>query len=493
LSLNCHFSTFAEYDKRMIDNLIKNSDQMRKFLHLFLSFFLILATVEMANGADVAKGKELFIANCASCHAKNMKDRLTGPALGGTQARWAGREALLYKWIRNSQAVIASGDSYAVKLYGEYNKSVMTAFPNLTDGDIDNILGYIDGVATGAIGGAPKAAGNSGQAAPSKESNKSWWYFSIFGVLALLALVLGRIISNLNEVTNSMDGKPTPKSTWAEFFTKRSTIAMAVFALVILGGSTVVNNGIKMGRQQGYKPEQPIKFSHATHAGLHKIECQYCHDGARRSKHSVIPAANTCMNCHKAIKKGSQHGTAELTKIFASIGYDPTADKYIENYDKLSEKEVEAIYKKWIGAEYMAAKELPSLDKAGLETVEDQWDGIKSSLTNETKKQIQGPIEWVRVHSLPDHAYFNHAQHVSIGKVACQKCHGEVEKMEVLAQYSPLSMGWCVNCHRETQVNFKDNAYYQSYERYHKELKEGKREKVTVEEIGGLECQKCHY
>ncbi|HMX82194.1 MAG TPA: cytochrome c3 family protein, partial [Saprospiraceae bacterium] len=256
---------------------------------------------------------------------------------------------------------------------------------------------------------------------------------------------------------------------------------------------TTVNNAVNIGRSQGYSPDQPIKFSHATHAGLNKIDCQYCHDGARRSKHSLIPAANTCMNCHKAIKVGSKYGTGELTKIYASIGFNPNTDQYIANYDNMSEADIAKIYKQWIGDSYVKEKELPALDDNGKIEVERQWAELKSSLTNENKPKIQGPIEWIRIHNLPDHVYFNHSQHVTVGKLECQKCHGKIQEMEVVKQYSSLSMGWCVNCHRETEVKFQDNAFYNSYKRYHDELKNGKREKVTVEDIGGIECQKCHY
>jgi hypothetical protein len=199
------------------------------------------------------------------------------------------------------------------------------------------------------------------------------------------------------------------------------------------------------------------------------------------------------MNCHTAIKKGSTYGTAEITKIYASAGFNPTTGQYIENYDAMAEEDIETLFKKWITDNYLDDKGLTVLDREGTREVESQWKGIKESLTNETKSKIQGPIEWVRIHNLPDHVYFNHSQHVSIGKVACQTCHGPVEKMKVMAQQAPLSMGWCVNCHRQTEVKFTENDYYKSYERYHNEMEEGKRDKVTVEEIGGLECQKCHY
>lgn len=180
---------------------------------------------------------------------------------------------------------------------------------------------------------------------------------------------------------------PAHRKTLVEILTSKGLIAFVIFALVVLGGYTTVNNAIMLGRQQGYAPEQPIKFSHATHAGLQKIDCQYCHDGARRSKHSVIPAANTCMNCHAAIKVGSTYGTAELSKIYASIGWNPNTDSYIENYDGMSQADIEKIFKKWIGDTYV--KEKGGIDAEGERLIEDQWDGIVSSLTNETKEKIQ--------------------------------------------------------------------------------------------------------
>ncbi|HQW72442.1 MAG TPA: cytochrome c3 family protein, partial [Saprospiraceae bacterium] len=197
-------------------------------------------------------------------------------------------------------------------------------------------------------------------------------------------------------------------------------------------------------------------------------------------------------NCHKAIKKGSQYGTEEITKIFASIGFDPSTDKYIENYNSLSQKDVGAIYKKWIKNQYLL-NEGTSMNEEGKDFVKNQWNSIVSSLTNPNKSKVQGPIEWIRVHNLPDHVYFNHSQHVTVGKIDCANCHGKVAEMETLRQYSPLSMGWCINCHRQTDVQFNENPYYDSYIRYHQELKDGKRDKVTVADVGGLECQKCHY
>ena len=454
--------------------------------------FLLTAFVGSAE-VSVDAGKQLFKANCAQCHNRNMKDNLTGPALGGVTERWAGREELLYGWIRNSQSVIASGDPYATDLYNTWNKVLMNPFPNLTDDEIGSILAYVDAVYTGTEGGNAAAA-TTAVAVEQPKTNYTLIYSVLAILLALITLILARIVGNLDHMHRVADGETDARRpSIRQILTSRSVIAFVIFALIVLGGYTTVNNAISFGRQQNYQPEQPIKFSHVTHAGVHKIDCQYCHDGARRSKQSIIPAANTCMNCHKAIKKGTTYGTAELTKIFASVGYDPTTDKYIENYDNMAVEEIEAIYKKWISDNYIADKELASLDAKGEKAVKDQWNNLVKSLTSEKDPKIGGPIEWNRIHNLPDHVYFNHAQHVTVGKLDCQQCHGKVEEMQVVKQYSTLSMGWCINCHRQTEVQFKDNYYYQSYEKYHQELASGKREKVTVEDIGGTECQKCHY
>ena len=424
-----------------------------------------------------------------------MVDALTGPALAGTEERWSDypREDL-YQWIRASQAMISEGHPRAVELWNEWKPTVMNNFPNLTDDDIESLLLYINGVADGTYG--PKPAATPAGADPSGEGpgTNPLLYIGLFAVLAILALVLGRVISNLNYLSELRDGNTgARRTTMREMLTSKGLIGFVIFALIVLGGYTTVNKAIDLGRQQGYAPEQPIKFSHETHAGLHKIDCQYCHDGARRSKHSIIPATNTCMNCHKAIKYGSTYGTAEISKIYASIGFDPNKDQYIQNYDDMPQDSIKAIFTKWIGDQYVAKSDAGILDSEGQSLVEDQWEDIVSSLTNETKKQVQGPIEWTRIHNLPDHVYFNHAQHVTVGELECQQCHGKVEEMEVLTQYSPLSMGWCINCHRQTEVKFDGNEYYNSYKKYHDELASGKKDKVTVEDIGGLECQKCHY
>lgn len=456
-------------------------------------FSLVLLASIAVNAAPTKEaGKELFSANCGACHNKNMKDNLTGPALGGLEDRWAAYpRADLYSWIRNSQALIATGHPRATELWNKWKPTLMNNFTGLTDEQIESIILYINDefnrkpvtTVNPDTGGAGKTADNSNM----------WLFGGLALILALLAFALMRIVDNLGNITRVQAGQEPVRRTLVQILTTKGAVAFAVFALTLIFGYKTVDNATRMGREQNYQPDQPIAFSHKIHAGNLKIDCQYCHDGARRSKQSVIPAANTCMNCHAAVKKGTASGTAEITKIFASIGFDPIQNTYVQGYENWSDKQIEDLYKKWIGQEYMSANSLTAMNDAGRSVVESQWEGVVAALKDDSNGKIQGPIEWVRIHNLPDHAYFNHAQHVAIGQVACQKCHGPVQEMDVVYQYSTLGMGWCINCHRETEVKFEGNDYYKQYERYHQELKDGKRAKVTVSDIGGLECQKCHY
>ncbi|MGK0316129.1 MAG: cytochrome c2 [Saprospiraceae bacterium] len=461
-------------------------------INKLLTLLIVMFSFNLQAQVSADAGKIVFKNYCASCHNKNMVSAMTGPALAGVEDNWDTTENL-YAWIRNSQAMIFEvGHPRAIELWNEYKPSAMTAFPNLTDDEIASTLLYINAVADGTfnipVGGAVQALDTA-----VEESSNGWLYALLLLILVLLAALLTRIINNLDVLAAVKEGKEIQQRTLMQSLTSKGVVGFLIFGLVVLAGYTTVTNATNLGRQQGYQPDQPIKFSHETHAGINKIDCQYCHDGARRSKHSVIPAANTCMNCHKAIKVGSEYGTAELTKIYASIGYNPTTDKYMENYEDLSTEESKEIYTKWIEDQYLAVTELAELDAEGKDVVRTQWDGIVSSLTNEQKEKVQGPIEWIRIHNLPDHVYFNHAQHVTVGGVECQDCHGAIEEMEVVKQHSPLSMGWCINCHRKTEVKFKENEYYESYSQYHEDLQSGAKDKVTVADIGGLECQKCHY
>jgi cytochrome c2 len=437
--------------------------------------------------ALVNQGKELFNAKgCMACHSKDMKTDLTGPALSGVESRWENRDEL-FNWIRNSQQMIEAGHEYGTALFEKYNKVQMLPYPDLTDEEIEALLAYIkypDGPPKPADSVEVAAADDLVMEERTPFYKHNLFYILLFLIAGALTLVLAKTVADLkNQAYEKEFGEKGTHSPLTVLYS-RSLLKFATFAFVVFGVYFTAIKAMNLGRQQNYEPDQPIIYSHKTHAGLHQIDCNFCHDGARRSKHATIPGTNTCMKCHNVIKNGSEYGTAELTKIFVSAGYDPTNNKYLENYEDMSEKELERIYKRWI------EKMNPDFDSY---KVNKQWEDIVDALTNEQKRKVQGPIEWIRIHNLPDHVYFSHEQHVSIGKIDCQKCHGPIEEMEVVRQYSPLSMGWCVNCHRDTKVQFADNPYYKNYTKFHEEIVSGERAAVTVEEIGGLSCQKCHY
>ena len=463
---------------------------MTTYRSYFLSFLLLLSSLVLvtqptyaqdgeAAGADketAIAGKKLFTQQCGACHKLNAK--MIGPALGGVVERWdeageyegvAGTQ-WLRRWIKNWQDPVNAGYPYAVNMQN-YDASAMNAFPTLADADIDKILTYIqnpdlaeeekkDDVAV-----APVASGGG-------EYTELFLYVLV-GMLVIITLILLRVSNVLNRLVAEKEGEELPEP--VAFYKNKKLHATIALVLVLWLGSEVVNGAIDLGRQQGYAPTQPIKFSHELHAGINKVDCKYCHVGAAKGKQSVIPSANICMNCHKGVQSGEKYGKygrREISKIYASIGFNPAELKYFENYEDMPYDTVAAIFTKWL-----------------------EEDEVKhtSKEIDEVLAQIQKPIEWVRIHNLPDHVYFNHSQHVVVGGVECQTCHGPVETMEVLAQHAPLSMGWCLSCHRENEVNFNGNAFYDSYEQFHEDLDNKKFTKVTVEKIGGTECQKCHY
>ena len=397
-----------------------------------------------AQDPDIVLGKKLFNANCAACHKVNKK--AVGPALKGASAKY--EKEWLYSWIKNSSALIKSGDDQAVAIWEEYNKSAMTAFPQLSTSDIDNIIAYTD-----YIPPAPAVVANV--SAPNSNSSTSIANELILGALTFIFLLLIFMLILVRRtllriaIATGVDITPPskPKRTpiWKAFVQNQFIVFVTVILLLLSSAYYAYGFLMQIGVDQGYMPVQPIHYSHKIHAGANQIECKYCHSSARVSKHSGIPSLNVCMNCHQNIAE--YNGEEDLEK-----GY--TKEFYTKEIKKL----------------YAAVG----------------WDEENQVYTGNTE-----PVKWVRIHNLPDFVYFNHAQHVMVGEVKCQTCHGPVEEMEIMYQYSPLTMGWCINCHRKTNVKVEDNEYYT---KIHEELsKKYGVEKLTVAQMGGLECGKCHY
>ncbi len=395
---------------------------------IVLAFFSLSAFAQEipTDDAAIAAGKQLFDTNCKTCHRVDSK--LIGPPLGHVYDR-APSISWIQDFVRNSSAVIASGDPYAVALFNEYNKLLMTSFSSLKNEDVNNILAYIKSedekpAVAEPVPGAQVAGGETG--------TPQYLNLILIGMVIILALLVVILLFLISAIKRFLDTKELSEDqkelihspiNLGTITRSRGFIFVVAFVVAALGFKSVINTLFSIGVQKGYAPEQPIAFSHKIHAGQYEIDCQYCHTGASIGKNATIPSVNVCMNCHNQIKSGTLTGEAEIGKILRAY--------------------------------------------------------------NENK-----PIEWVRVHNLPDLAYFNHSQHVTVGGVECETCHGPIQEMDVVRQHSLLTMGWCIDCHRTTQVNAQGNEYYDKLLEVHEGS--GKAD-MTVEDIGGLECAKCHY
>ena len=389
--------------------------------------------------ADPAKGEAIFTAKCTACH--KVETQVVGPALGPIMTsepddKW------LTKWIENNQALIAAKDSKALAIYNQFNQSNMTVFTELSDADVANVIAYVRA-------DWKTISDNKAKTPVTANTDSGPSDAVVFGLIAVIVialiviLVLNKVIGTLEnlllrkqglipELVEAVHAEPVDRLALVKKLAKNKKFVFFVLVCgtIAMGSWTWVslwNTNV----HQGYQPVQPIKFPHDLHAGAMQMSCEYCHSGAYKGKNASIPSLNVCMNCHKVVKTESP----EIHKIYDALGYDPKTQKYDSTQSK--------------------------------------------------------PIQWVRIHNLPDLAYFNHAQHVKVGGIKCQSCHGPVQTMKEVYQYSPLTMKWCIQCHKRTGINYKDNAYYDKMISIHDRIKKG--EKVTEAEMGGIECGKCHY
>jgi len=391
-------------------------------------------------GAVAQDGEKLFKQNCSSCHRIDDQ-KVVGPGLAGIEDRAPSREWIV-KWVQDPDGMVASGDEYANTIK-DFSPTAMTAFGYLEEAQIFAILDYIanppveEAPAEVADAGAGDAAGaGSGTLDENVLRNI---LIAIAALLVVLVMILSSVRKSLTKLVDAKTGETTiERGTLGSIGHWMNTHRGWTGVLLLVGTLAFLRWGVgylmdEVGVYQGYQPEQPINFSHKIHAGQNGINCVYCHTSAEKGKTAGIPSLNVCMNCHTYVQEGPS-GKTEIAKIYAALDYDPATQEYGDN---------------------------------------------------------PKPVEWVRVHNLPDLAYFNHSQHVVVGKIECQECHGAMEEMGVANQHSPLTMGWCINCHRETSVQVANNEYYEDLHERTPDWHNG--EAITVEKIGGLECAKCHY
>ncbi len=428
---------------------------------------------------DAKNGEKLFKADCAACHA--LDKQLIGPPLGGVVERLKTEQNLdtdwLHKWIKNNKELRASGDKYANEVFEKFNQVEMLPFPNLSDQEIDDILEYTTNPpvaepaadAGGAATGADMEHTPASLEAIKQESmNSKIILISLLAIGGLLVwlLIKLRTLVKLQQADELAGAREESAVSFADIYRKYSVVGKGL--LVVLGifaAYGLWNSLMWIGVYKGYKPEQPIYFSHKIHAGENKIDCQLCHSSAKYGKVSEIPSLNVCMNCHRNISE------------YNGKYMEPGKDKAF--YDG----EIQKIY---------AA--------AG-------WDPEKQQYTGKTH-----PVEWVRIHNMPDFVYFNHAQHVVAGEqailnshnkknpdakidVVCKACHGQIDTMNVVQMANDFTMGWCIECHRTTEVDMENGYNKEYFKNLHDKLKKqyGSGAKITVDAIGGLECGKCHY
>ena len=464
---------------------------MKKVLStLTLTALMLWSSMAFASiweGGDAEKGAGLFNANCAACHRID-NEVLAAPGLGGMKERWAKvPEERLILWIQNPQAAHATGESYIKGLVERYVPTYgwMQA-QAVSEAEIVDILAYVQ---AGPVDD-PKGPEDNGCTTIDQdvenESNTTTlvWFLILLVVFLLVAMAATGVGRSLNNALRVEDGKePEAPQTYLQSVKSwawNNIAFVSILSLVVVGYLVTIGYQALMGVgvYEGYQPDQPIKFSHSVHVCENEVDCQYCHSTLKKSKHASIPSTNVCMNCHKGIKKGPRYGEEEIGKIYAAIGFDAATGTYIDGEGN-----------------------------NGYKSPQDSYKG--------------DPIKWVKVHNLPDHVYFNHQQHVAVGGLICQNCHGDVERYtvgriapvdevaalkekypEIIQLSKPtLTMGWCIECHNKAEIDLASTDYYEEIHNRMKDDLRGNMEyreimedgEVTVKELGGWECAKCHY
>ncbi len=411
---------------------------------LFVFFFIssyAQDTTQVADtpaaGADqelISAGQTLFNNNCKVCHA--IHEQVVGPALAGVTARrptdW------LYSFIRNSQKMIQSGDEYAVSLYQEYNQTMMPSF-DFSDEELNALLAYIDVETenTPAFQTTPGGDVAAGGTATTTSTAISSTYLTIFliALLVVLVLILVVLVMLVSVLTKYIKEKRTLDQEDTEVVESKTNYRQILTSPALIFLVTFIFTAIALKTVIDGLFNVGIQEGYAPTQPIafsHKLHAgQYQID---------------CQYCHTGV---SVSQSANIPSVNICLN----CHQQIVRVEGSTEMSVEI-------------------------------QKIHDAAQNDT------PIEWVRVHNLPDLAYFNHAQHYNVGGIQCQTCHGPIEEMEVVRQHSSLTMGWCIDCHRKTEVKTGGNEYYDRLVELHNKYSN---EPLLVEDIGGVECSKCHY
>lgn len=426
----------------MLTKLTRNLSKISRFFLPFIgviSFALFSPSYHKINAQEqqeqsfdqniVSNGESLFKGNCTVCHAIN--DVLIGPALRDVHERQS--EEWIYAFIKNSQKVIKSGDEYAVDLYNQYNQTLMTSF-DFSDDELNSILTYIKSESSKEIQVAV-VEGVDVQGEISSSISSDNFYLSL-GLNIFLLLILIFILLRFTNLSkkyvilkdNQTKGKLLDEED-KEIVDSGFNIKDFIRSNKVVGIASFVFIAV---------------FVKSCIDGIYTI-------GIQQNYQPTQPIAFS----HKV-----HAGQYEIDCNYCHTGVNISKSANIPSVNIC-----------------MNCHNAINTDKPEIQKILTAYEENR-------------PIEWVRVHNLPDLAYFNHSQHVAIGGLECNTCHGPIEEMDVVYQYSELTMGWCINCHRESEINSKGNDYYDKLVELHKG---SSKEPLKVEDIGGLECSKCHY
>ncbi len=381
----------------------------------------------------VSAGETLFKNNCQVCH--EIHEVKVGPALADVHNRrpieW------IKSFISNSQRVIQSGDDYAVNLYNQYNQTLMTPF-DFSDDELNAVIEYIksETIKGPAVQEVAVTPGAEGQQA-AQEGVLSTKVITIFLVILLIILVMILVVLFIlvSVLTKYLKQKAQLSESDREIVFQKFDFGQYVRSPAFIWVATFVFTALVLK---------------TVIDGLFNIGIQqgYAPTQPIAFSHKVHAGdfKIDCNYCHTGVRTSKN---ANIPSVNICMNCHSSIVK-VTGATELS-TEIQKIY---------------------------------DARLNNT------PIEWVRVHNLPDLAYFNHAQHFEVGGVECQTCHGPIEEMEVVRQQENLTMGWCIDCHKTTALNTQGNRYYDELVKLHEETS---KKPMVVKDIGGLECAKCHY
>ncbi|MFY0592712.1 cytochrome c3 family protein [Roseivirga sp.] len=376
--------------------------------------------------ATIKLGKSLF--SEYTCNTCHAVDKKkVGPALAGIYDR---REIeWINSWIKNSQVMIENGDPQAVALWDEYKPSAMAAF-DLNDDQIMAILAYVrdleENPEVPAVVATPGEGGTAENAGGVPSAYLQIIIIVLIVVLVLILGVLGLIVKLMRKYIQDKENLSEDDEAIAN---EKFSLSAFFKSPAVIGIITFL---------------VIVLAAKNVIDGLYTVGVQqgYAPEQPIAFSHKLHAGQYEidCQYCHTGVEIGKS----------ANI---PSVNICMNCHGEIK-------------------KDSPEIQKLY------------------TAQETGQPIEWVRVHNLPDLAYFNHSQHVKVGQIDCQTCHGEIQEMAVVKQHAPLTMGWCIDCHRNTDVNAKGNGYYNRLVELHNK---STNTPMKVADIGGLECAKCHY